>query len=141
MIEDIIDGAVSFHGHLGPFLILGLKAGLFANKVLGKDCFNTKVTIETKPAPPYSCFIDGVQYTTGCTMGKRNIELSKGCSLVAIFQKEDKNLKLCLKSDILDRLKGMSTKEMFENTAIEFSEKSIQELFIVKITKVVRISS
>lgn len=28
--------AIEFHGHLGPYLVLGLKAGLYANQILGR---------------------------------------------------------------------------------------------------------
>lgn len=48
-IAVFLNKAVSFHGHLGPFLLLGLKAGLFANEVLGKDYFKTEAIIEAEP--------------------------------------------------------------------------------------------
>ncbi len=50
--KELIESAVKFHGHLGPFLILGLKAGLYANEVLGRDPFGMKVIVETEPKPP-----------------------------------------------------------------------------------------
>ena len=83
--EEIVDGAVRFHGHLGPFPILGLKAGLFANEVLGKDYLQTTVIVETESTPPCLCFLDGIQFVTGTTMGKGNIELRRGNALRAIF--------------------------------------------------------
>jgi len=130
--KEIVDSAVRFHGHLGPFLILGLKAGLFANEVLGKDYFKTKVIVKTEPNPPCSCFVDGVQFASGCTMGKRNIELKRGQDLSALFIKGDRKLKLVLKNDVLKRLKRISSKEESEKTALNLSKRDIQELFDVK---------
>ena len=130
--KKIIDDAVRFHGHLGPFLILGLKAGLFANEVLGKDCFKTRAIIETEITPPCSCFVDGVQFATGCTMGKGNIELRRGSSLTVLFMKDDDHLTLCLKEDILKNLKGVSSRKESEKTILNFLSKPIQELFNIR---------
>jgi len=130
--EKLLDDAVRFHGHRGPFLILGLKAGLFANEVLGKDYFKTRAIIETDLNPPCSCFVDGVQFATGCTMGKGNIELKKGRSLSVIFIKDDKKLKLTLKDDILESLKKTSSKKESKKTALSLSKKFIRELFDIK---------
>lgn len=127
--EDLIDAAVRFHGHLGPFLILGLKAGLFANETLGKDYFETQVVVETEDKPPCSCIVDGLQFTTGCTMGKGNIELKRGNSLHLLFTKGKKKLKLSLKGTILKSLKEICSHEEREETALRISRRSVQELF------------
>jgi formylmethanofuran dehydrogenase subunit E len=127
--EDLIDDAVRFHGHLGPFLILGLKAGLFANETLGKDYFETRVFVETEDTPPCSCVVDGLQFTTGCTMGKGNIELKRGHSLHLVFTKGDKRLKLVLKDAILDALKGTHSHKERKETALEISQRPVEELF------------
>jgi formylmethanofuran dehydrogenase subunit E len=83
--EQLVEEAVRFHGHLGVFLVLGIKAGMFANETLEQDYFKTSVIVKTQPFPPCSCFLDGIQVTTGCTMGKGNIHLKKGDLLKAEF--------------------------------------------------------
>ncbi|GAH35171.1 unnamed protein product, partial [marine sediment metagenome] len=40
--EDFLLRAVEFHGHLGPYLVLGLRAGLFANQIFGRDPMKTE---------------------------------------------------------------------------------------------------
>lgn len=90
--EDLLLRAIEFHGHLGPYLILGLKAGLFANQILGKDPMKTEAFIQTRTTPPQSCFADGVQFSTGCTLGKRNISLSEGEGLIVTFKKDNQKL-------------------------------------------------
>jgi len=107
--EELLREAVRFHGHLGPFLALGLKAGLYAVEVLGRDPFKMKAVVGTEPRPPRSCFVDGVQITTGCTMGKRNITLKEGGGLSVLFSKEELRLFLKVK-DLLKR----SVQSLFE---------------------------
>ena len=131
--EDLIENAVRFHGHLGPFLILGLKAGLFANEILGKDYFETRVIVETEDTPPCSCVVDGLQFTTGCTMGKGNIELKRGQSLHMVFTKGKKGLKLSLKGAILRSLKDTCSNKERRETALLTSKRPIQELFDISV--------
>jgi len=124
-----MDEAVRFHGHLGPFLVLGLKAGLFANEVLGRDPFKTRAVVETDLVPPCSCFVDGVQVATGCTMGKGNIKLKKGDSLSVTFMRGGEKLKLCLKEAVLESLRKISSMEEAKQAALALVDKPIREIF------------
>jgi len=67
--------AVQFHGHLGPWAVAGLRAGMAARRaVQAEGYFDLDVTVEGPLVkPPHSCFLDGVQVSTGATMGKRNL--------------------------------------------------------------------
>jgi len=120
-----------FHGHLGPFLVLGLKAGLEANKILGRNPLETRAIVETEIKPPCSCFIDGIQFTTGCTMGKANIELREKQCLSVVFFQNGSRLRLDLKSDVLERLKRITTRVESMRTALELSDQPIRALFVV----------
>jgi len=65
---------VKFHGHLGPYLILGILAGEAALKKLKyKKYFGLKVKVWGANQKPKSCLIDGLQLSTGATYGKGNI--------------------------------------------------------------------
>ncbi|MEO0073936.1 MAG: formylmethanofuran dehydrogenase subunit E family protein [candidate division WOR-3 bacterium] len=64
--------AARFHGHLGPWLVLGLRAG-FHSRRLGGSPFARKALVWCPARTPYSCFIDGIQFASGCTLGKANI--------------------------------------------------------------------
>lgn len=133
LTSTLLDEAVKFHGHLGPFLILGLKAGLYANKVLGKDYFKTRVIVETEPKPPYSCLIDGLQITTGCTMGKGNIIIKNGDPALIRFIKGDKVIEMKLKKEIIRDLEDMRVKEDSERKSFEIMRRTINELFDINI--------
>ena len=74
--EEMLRRAVDFHGHLGPYVLFGLRAGLLARRLLDADChFDLRVVawVGTKPSP--SCMADGLQVATGATLGKGTIEL------------------------------------------------------------------
>ena len=67
---------VQFHGHLGPSVVAGARMGMIGLRAVeAKGFFDVEVTCEGPLAkPPQSCFLDGVQVTTGATLGKRNLQ-------------------------------------------------------------------
>ncbi len=74
-----LDEAAVFHGHLGPFLALGYRAGEIVVEILKPSSFNElKAVVRCPLKTPYSCFIDGVQCSTCCTVGKRTLEIVEG---------------------------------------------------------------
>lgn len=127
--SELLNDAIKFHGHLGPFLVLGLKAGLLANKILGKDCFEMKASIKTILKPPYSCFIDGVQVATGCTIGKGNLKIEEGYPITATFIKKGKALEVKLKKETLEIIGIMHTEADSKQKAFMVINKSIDDLF------------
>jgi formylmethanofuran dehydrogenase subunit E len=127
--DELVKGAVEFHGHLGPFLVLGLKAGLLANSTLGKDCFKTKAVVITNPSPPDSCFVDGVQFATGCTMGKGNIQLRKGKGVSVRFSNEDKKLTLKLRKEVLNYVRSLLSEKETKQASLNLLNKPTYELF------------
>jgi formylmethanofuran dehydrogenase subunit E len=130
--DELVKRVVEFHGHLGPFLVLGLKAGLLANSLLGKDYFKTIAIVMTDPSPPNSCFVDGVQFVTGCTMGKGNIKLRKGKDVSVLFSKEGKRLRLGLKKEILSYIKSISSEEASKEASLNLLNRSTRELFAIE---------
>jgi formylmethanofuran dehydrogenase subunit E len=74
--ERLLSKAAEFHGHLGPYLVIGLRMGLLAKGLLGADGMNgLSAGLETGQLPPISCVADGVQISTLCTLGKGNIRI------------------------------------------------------------------
>jgi len=76
-MRDLLEMAIQFHGHKCPAMPLGLRAGLVALKKLGVERAKNKELfcfVETGNAHATMCFVDGVQFSTGCTYGKSNIE-------------------------------------------------------------------
>jgi len=74
-----IKEAAEFHGHLGPYLVLGLLAGEYAIAKLGCNRhFGIEVSVWGAGKRPKSCLIDGLQLATGATYGKGNIRKFNG---------------------------------------------------------------
>lgn len=128
--EEFLSRAIEFHGHLGPYLVLGLKAGLYANQVFGRDPMKTEALIKTKTSPPRSCFADGVQFSAGCTLGKGNISLIDGEGLLVTFKKNNQKLTLKLKKAIIEEMNSLpSQEEAWENLAKDFYKRKIEKIF------------
>jgi formylmethanofuran dehydrogenase subunit E len=125
----LLKEAVKFHGHLGAYLVLGLKAGLYANEILGKNDFEMHACVETEPFPPRSCFVDGIQVSTGCTMGKRNIELIDGASLSVRFSRGDRQLTLRVKPVLLEEFRSITSKNDSKEIALSLIDRPIEDLF------------
>lgn len=100
--------AVDFHGHLGPYLVLGLLSGEFAlRKLKARPYFGLKVRVWGAKDKPKSCLIDGLQLSTGCTYGKGNIlkYAAKTIRLRFVNTATKNSLTLILRKDTIEKLK------------------------------------
>ena len=71
---DELDLLKAFHGHLGPWVLAGMRMGRYALQRLQADPhFGIETDVWCPGAPPPSCMLDGIQFSTGCTLGKQNI--------------------------------------------------------------------
>jgi len=72
LFNDILDKARFFHGHVCPFLALGIKASVVAMDRLGVKRLGFDESVSEKILAIVecnNCFTDGVQVATGCTLG------------------------------------------------------------------------
>ena len=134
--QDLLDRAVEFHGHGGPFMVVGLRMGLTALKLFkAKGWFDMTCCLDLPFNPPYSCVIDGVQVATGCTMGKRNIEVRDREGISGEFTTDKGRIRLSLKSKLLGRIKEILALSDEEATGtlieeiIEANDRSLFEIF------------
>ncbi|MEM0361453.1 MAG: FmdE family protein [Sulfolobales archaeon] len=70
--QTLIEKARDFHGHLCPFLVLGLRASEIAMRRLGISSAGAVGSIREDLLAIVecnNCFADGVQIATGCTFG------------------------------------------------------------------------
>ncbi len=103
----LLTKAGRFHGHIGPFLAIGLRMGLIANEALGRVPMQTSARVRVRPGPPRSCVIDGIQVASGCTMGKRNIELEPDDGAVsATFSRDGRSVTVALRGDFLEQMEA-----------------------------------
>lgn len=129
--------AIEFHGHDGPFMTIGLRMGLIALEMLDcKGWFDLNCEARLNWRPPDSCVIDGIQSSTGCTMGKKNISVVEKEGVEAVFKSKGKSLTISLKPELIEKIKSNMTEEDIPHEMIEeFEVADINEIFDVKLEK------
>lgn len=127
--------AVDFHGHLGPYLILGILAGELALKKLGcKRYFGLDVEVWGANKKPKSCLIDGLQLSTGATYGKGNIQKfnSPVIRIEIINQQNNKRVEIKLKKDLIDKLEATRIHRDSEILAKKLYKKNPAKIFLIR---------
>jgi len=84
----VMKKAADFHGHLGPFLVMGVRMGLIGVRELGVEGNDEKlrVTAMLRNSVPFSCIIDGIQVATKCTIGNKKLKLRNSSKIAAKFE-------------------------------------------------------
>jgi len=78
-LDNMVQKAADFHGHMGPFLVVGVRMGIVGLQKLGvrRGDDSLSATVFVEPSVPFSCAIDGIQVTTKCTIGNSKLKLGK----------------------------------------------------------------
>jgi len=94
------------HGHLGTYSIIGAKMGMYARDILKAEIDRIQITSFAGNMPPLSCFNDGLQISTGATLGLGMIEVKNDSvpSPSAIFTYKGRKIKLTLKKEVYDQI-------------------------------------
>ncbi|OGX41910.1 MAG: hypothetical protein A3H41_02685 [Omnitrophica WOR_2 bacterium RIFCSPLOWO2_02_FULL_45_28] len=127
--------AIDFHGHLGPYLVLGLLMGDYALKKLkARAHFGLEVKVWGVNDKPQSCLVDGLQLSTGCTYGKGNIRKYNGRFIKAGFLNCDtnKSIGLALREKIIEKLSLVCDNQASEKFARELFRMRVEDIFIAK---------
>lgn len=109
---NLIDFLRQFHGHIGPFVVLGHRIGLRAREVLGATkYFGMEVDVTGPKVTPYTCLIDGLQTGTGCTLGKGNITIGEGdppdgMLFVLSFTRDGRSLRVTVPESVKELFAG-----------------------------------
>jgi len=133
--DDLLDRAIEFHGHGGPFMVVGLRMGLVALERLdAHGWFDLKCVVRLRWAPPDSCVIDGIQTSSGCTIGKHNIEIEEQDGIAAEFTKGKERLEVHLRPEVLDRIRKPGEEDYVRSVISELIEAPEAEIFVVSRT-------
>jgi len=112
-------------------MVIGLKMGLLALKTLDSPgWFNLNCKARLRLSPPDSCVIDGLQSSTGCTLGKRKIEVEEGEGVTSEFKFGNRVLRLSLKPEILNMIRSDPESDHWMEYEDEYEEDSIFEKLI-----------
>ncbi|MEM1665835.1 MAG: FmdE family protein [Nitrososphaerota archaeon] len=121
--QALIEKAKELHGHICPFLVLGLRASEIAMKRLGvRKAGETETVGEEVLAiiECNNCFADGVQVATGCTLGNNClIYLDVGKNALTLVRRSDwKGVRVYVDGDKL-------REKHFKKEALELFEKVV----------------
>ncbi len=129
-LNETLEKLKNFHGHIGPYVLIGYKMGQIANKELGRDPFCKNAVIFTGNSPPISCIVDGVQLSSGCTLGKGNIIVKNENLPKAEFSnKFGKKISIELNGEIRKEIDKTVTQENIVSYSEKLYERSDEELF------------
>jgi pyrimidine-specific ribonucleoside hydrolase len=107
------------HRHLGMWSIVGAKMGVRAREILGAPFDQIEVISFCGFKPPFSCVNDGLQVSTGATIGRATITNTHLGQPEAIFIHKDQRLlmraKPELKAQIGRVIKEYSKKYVFQS--------------------------
>jgi inosine-uridine nucleoside N-ribohydrolase/formylmethanofuran dehydrogenase subunit E len=95
-----------FHGHLGVFSIVGAKMGIKARELFSVGPDMLEVITYAGTRPPYSCLNDGIQVSTGATLGMGTIHLAVDSIArpSAVFIYKGHSIRISLKKEYLEKV-------------------------------------
>lgn len=114
-----------FHGHLGPYVVLGMRMGHYARERFPNRIYATLLSGTNRPL---SCLADGVQFASCCTVGKANLSIREGGKAAAMFTDGTTAFKLIVRQEILERIEGM-TGEDEDRMSLGLFQESALRLF------------
>jgi formylmethanofuran dehydrogenase subunit E len=125
-LPDELKALKRFHGHLGPYVVVGYRMGVLARERLeGKlkaVCFCGSKT-------PLSCIIDGVQFSSSCTMGKGNISVLEAGDAKVQFMNDKHLLEVSLLAEVWERINATMSHETEELISLQLYNEEDSELF------------
>jgi formylmethanofuran dehydrogenase subunit E len=136
-LKSTIEYARKLHGHVGPYMVIGLKMGNAAKKALNtSDAESThlKAEISVPLRPPASCLLDGIQVSTTCTVGNQRLQFKNAKTIQATFtsQKDAKTVKITLTKHFGEQLEQKKKQDKLdESFAWEIAELPDNQLFNV----------
>ena len=121
--DNILKKAVEFHGHFGPFLVIGVRMSLIGLRELRSEKGNKKLRAAaslTEYSVPFSCVLDGIQVATGFTFGNQRLTLKKAPNISAEFQlPRKKQVTVTVHQSAFNRLKRRLLSEKLSDNKIE----------------------
>jgi len=135
----LMEKAADFHGHLGPFLVIGVRMGNMAKRILKPNTVEHKELEATAKIPllvPFSCVLDGIQATTHCTVGNQKLRIENAQKEITAnfkLQNSDRALKVSVNSKIIEGLMNrISEGALNEELAWEIARMPESRLFTIE---------
>ncbi len=96
------------HGHTGIYSIIGAKMGIRAIEYFNVGVNNLNVITFAGNTPPLSCFNDGLQISSGATIGQGLITVSDSTSStpLVIFEFNKQKVRISLKQEFAEKMRN-----------------------------------
>jgi pyrimidine-specific ribonucleoside hydrolase len=95
------------HRHLGTYSLIGAKMGIRAREILEAPFDTLEVVSSAGSSPPLSCMNDGLQVSTGASLGRGTIKIADGSPKPeAVFVRGNQKVTLKIKKEVLDKIKA-----------------------------------
>ncbi len=130
-----IEFARKLHGHVGPYLVIGLKMGIAAKKalnILDTESTHLRTEVAVPLYPPFSCLLDGLQVSTTCTIGNQRLQIKNTKTIQATFTKENssKIVKIRLAKQFSKEIEQKHKQNRLDEVyALELAELAESKLF------------
>lgn len=131
-----LEDLAAFHGHLGPYIVLGYRIGRYVKQHFCSDPFQIKATVFCEGLPPQSCLADGIQIGSGCTLGKRNIEIASSSELKCEFACGERKIAFRPKQIDFPQSSSEDYSQLIENLAARMYSMQDSELFDAATTQI-----
>ena len=111
------------HGHLGIYSLIGMKMGIRAREYFNIGLDDLFISSFAGTRPPVSCMNDGLQASTGGTLGHGLITSvpTETPQPTAIFSFKDRQVEISLKREVSDRI-GKEVRYGVERYGLESEE-------------------
>jgi len=108
-LDELVERGTRLHGHLGPFLVAGIRMGLLALELMeSSGYFGIRAESDAGFTTPLSCLSDGVQIGSGCTIGKGNLRVtSAGKPSVRFANEESRAVEISIRPQAMQQFRSM----------------------------------
>ncbi len=117
-----------FHGHLGPYAVVGFRMGIIARSRYPDKIFSTAYSGTKRPL---SCMADGIQMSSCCTLGKGNITLNEAGKASADFTDNVSAFNIELRPSVKDMIDTKTTHQNEELVSLDIYHMPDDVMFII----------
>jgi formylmethanofuran dehydrogenase subunit E len=117
-----------FHGHLGPYAVIGYRMGLIARKRFPERIY---AVVHSGTKRPLSCLADGVQMSSCCTLGKSNISVREDDEARVEFSDGHAHLEIAALPRVREGIDGRCTHDNEERMSLDIYDAPESELFVI----------
>jgi formylmethanofuran dehydrogenase subunit E len=141
-LEMQIKDAVELHGHLGPFLVIGVRMGKVAEQLLDSEHQQNgelHASVEVPLRTPFSCTLDGIQSITHCTIGNQRLRVKRSRKkITARFEITDSDKILTMTvnpkivKDVMHEISKGTSSEALADVIVSTPERQLFKSNVIK---------